>query len=80
MDMVEMEQAMMVKRMQDVTDQIGCCAGICCKLSQEYEKEVKERVPDFDVPSTRGVREPIVECSVLGEGDERALVCDISNA
>ncbi|CAE7764250.1 unnamed protein product [Symbiodinium sp. CCMP2592] len=58
-DMVEMEQAMMVKRMQD-----------------EYEKDVKERVPDFDVPSTRGMREPIVECSVLGEGDERALVCN----
>jgi len=44
-DMVEMEQAMMVKRMQ------------------EYEKDVKERVPDFDVPSTRGMREPIVECA-----------------
>ena len=83
-DMVEMEQAMMVKRMQDVTAirlaAVPASSGICLKLSQEYEKDVKERVPDFDVPSTRGMREPIVECSVLGEGGERALVCNISNA
>eukprot|EP00439_Symbiodinium_sp_Y106_P076933 s2218_g15.t16 len=66
-DMVEMEQAMMVKRMQDVTAirlaAVPASSGICLKLSQEYEKDVKERVPDFDVPSTRGMREPIVECA-----------------
>ncbi|CAE7397038.1 unnamed protein product [Symbiodinium natans] len=44
-DMVEMEQAMMVKRMQ------------------EYENEVKQSVPDFVVPSTSSLREPIVECA-----------------
>ena len=32
---------------------------------QEYENEVKQSVPDFVVPSTSSLREPIVECSRL---------------
>lgn len=43
-DKLDMEQALVVKRMK------------------EFEGQVRDVIPDFDVPTVEDLREPIVDC------------------
>jgi len=36
--------------------------GILADFSKEFEGQVRDVIPDFDVPTVEDLREPIVDC------------------
>lgn len=36
--------------------------GILADFSEEFEGQVRDVIPDFDVPTVEDLREPIVDC------------------